>query len=253
MLFELLPRLTLCAGAILRWHLVGREIRNALLEAGPTRLLDVGCGRGEFTISAARNCPGIRSAIGVDEMETDAAGPFFRVPAALRGKVRLIQGRFSSAVVKDLGPFDAAVCVDVLEHVSEDEAFLADIAAVVGPAGKLILHVPASPQFHPIRRVGRKYKRLLESGLGQHVREGYTAERLRELLRATGWSVERLGPTFGPVAAFWTDLDMALWDLGLGGLPIRLALMPLTILGALAAPRCHPRRGIGWLVRAVRA
>jgi SAM-dependent methyltransferase len=252
MWLNLIPRRTACSGAILRWHVIGREIRRCLGHSHGLRVLDVGCGRGEYAIVTAEKLSSVQFVLGIDEMKRDSAGPFLSVPKALCGRVRFIDGRFSAELVERFAPFDAAICVDVLEHIGPDRLFLTDIAKVTKPGGLLILHVPATPQMHPIPSVRRRLEWLLESGSGQHVREGYTVAQLRAALNEAGWSMKRARRTFGPLAALWSDLDVTLTDFGRAGLVLRIILLPMTVLGALLASLFEPKRGNGWFVLAMR-
>src|SRR5687767_331408 len=54
---DLLPRRTLAAGAIIRWHLVGRWLGEIASGHTGTRWLDVGCGGGEYVFRIARRFP----------------------------------------------------------------------------------------------------------------------------------------------------------------------------------------------------
>jgi 2-polyprenyl-3-methyl-5-hydroxy-6-metoxy-1,4-benzoquinol methylase len=253
MLKGLLPRLTLSTGAIIRWHIVTHNFRwlTAGLMPG-AQVIDVGCGRGEYAIEIARRCAAVRLACGVDEMGRDAGGGFLQVPQRVQARVRLIEGRFSAAIVKPFGTFDAAICVDVLEHVRDDVNFLREVAAAVRPLGRLLLHVPATGQRHPVKRVRNMMARELTSGTGPHVREGYGRDALVKLLESTGWRMETLQPTFGRVAALWTDIDMDLSLLGRITAPLRACCLPFTVIGAVMARYWRPKSGNGWLATAVR-
>jgi len=107
--------------------------------------------------------------------------------------------------------FDRVAVVDMLEHVPDEAAFAAELARITKPGGRLVVNTP-----HRKETVLRRFRHAL----GQtdekhgHLRPGYTAERLRELLRpafileenrtysrffselvdtAINWGVERLG------------------------------------------------------------
>ena len=239
----LLPRATLGAGAIIRWHLVEPWLRA--LGSAPVRLLDAGCGRGEYVARLARRFPGVRRVVGVDKAGRDGIAGFAPVPPDVVSRVILREGEFSRDVVADIGPFDGVVCVDVLEHVPDDGQFLAELAMVVRPSGRGIVHVPATPQRHPIAWARRELDRMLLDGSGQHVREGYTREGIVRLLRDTGWTILRERATFGRVAAWWCDADFYL--AARGAHTLRALALPLTVGGALASRAVGPQRGNGWL------
>lgn len=107
--------------------------------------------------------------------------------------------------------FDRVAVVDMLEHVPDEEAFVAELARITRPGGRLVVNTP---------HLRRTWLRRFRHALGQtderhgHLRPGYTPERLRELLgprfelerhrtysrffselldTAINWGVERLG------------------------------------------------------------
>jgi SAM-dependent methyltransferase len=242
----LLPRATLGAGAIVRWHLVGHWLTDLAGPPAPTRVLDAGCGRGEYVVRIARAFPGAALVVGVDQAGRDGVAGFADVPSDVASRVLLREAAFARAVVEDVAPFDALLCIDVLEHVPDDGRFLQDLAAVVRPGGRGLLHVPATPQRHPIGWTRRELARMLADGSGQHVREGYTLPGISALLGETGWLVRRARATFGRLAAWWCDADLYLATRRAH--LVRAAALPLTVAGALLGRAVGPRDGNGWLL-----
>jgi len=141
-------------------------------------VLDAGCGDGTVAFRLAR---GGRHVVGVSNDE--------KAIAVLRER-RAALGLAPDEVafrVHDLardgppaGPFDAAVCFDVLEHIADDRAALRAIATSLREGGRLLLTVPdrAAP---PLWGDG-----VLKTEDGGHVRPGYTREELESLLGEAG-------------------------------------------------------------------
>ena len=83
--------------------------------------------------------------------------------------------------------FDAVAVVDMLEHVPDEAAFVAELARITKPGGRLVVNTP---------HLKRTALRRLRHALGQtdekhgHLRPGYTPERLRELLAAASSSTQ---------------------------------------------------------------
>ena len=68
---------------------------------------------------------------------------------------------------------DVLVCTEVLEHVPDDAAAVAEMARVLKPGGSLVLSVPTPPAvFDPA-----------------HVREGYTRAQLDAIFRASALEI----------------------------------------------------------------
>lgn len=79
--------------------------------------------------------------------------------------------------------FDAVVVVDMLEHVPDDRAFLADLGRVLRPGGRLVVNTPHLKDS-PLRRL--RHRLGLTDEAHGHLRPGYTAEGLRTLLEEDG-------------------------------------------------------------------
>ena len=81
------------------------------------------------------------------------------------------------------GEFDAVAVVDMLEHVPDDRAFLAELGRILRPGGRLVVNTP---------HLRTTRLRRLRERLGQtderhgHVRPGYTAAELRTLVEEGG-------------------------------------------------------------------
>ena len=118
-----------------------------LLPDGPLgRWADFGCGRGEFIEQASGDA---KSGIGVDYSVTSAR--------ALRATGR-------PALVADLnhglpfasGALDGASMIEVIEHIVQAEALVAELARVIRPGGWLIVTTPErGPHRLPLARADR--------------------------------------------------------------------------------------------------
>ena len=79
--------------------------------------------------------------------------------------------------------FDRVAVVDMLEHVPDDRAFVAELARVLKPGGALVVNTPHLKQS-ALKRL-RDRLGLTDEAHG-HLRPGYTAEALRALLEEDG-------------------------------------------------------------------
>lgn len=76
------------------------------------------------------------------------------------------------------GAFGAVVMVNVLEHIDDDRAALADLRKVLVPDGRLVLFVPAFPLLYG----------EFDRAIGHHRR--YRRHPLTDLLRSAGYTPE---------------------------------------------------------------
>ncbi|WP_210324170.1 class I SAM-dependent methyltransferase [Azorhizobium oxalatiphilum] len=142
---------TRCLVDLQLWTIV-RFLRGPL-SAVRGQVLDVGAGQAPWTGMLG---PDARY-MGVDIEKADAFG-MMRVP----GVVYYDGGRLPM----DDGSFDTLMCVEVLEHVPDPEALLADMHRVLKPGGRLLLTVPWSARVH---HIPHDYSRFTRFGLASRM------------------------------------------------------------------------------------
>jgi SAM-dependent methyltransferase len=104
------------------------------------RLLDAGAGRGTLALALAHH------GYHVTALERSAAFLHY-LRGTQRGggaapRLALVQGDLT-ALPCATGAFDGVVCGEVLEHVADDHAAVAELARVLRPGGVLVATVPA--------------------------------------------------------------------------------------------------------------
>lgn len=138
--------------------------------------------------------------------------------------------------------FDKVACLEVIEHVEDDERALRELYRVLRPGGRLVLSTEASAEVTPLA-VHTRHR--------DHVRSGYTREGLEGKLRAAGFRPERWIAFRGPRADKVFAVENAFVSRGLAwALP---AVFP--VLWAIARfdnPSEHKDGHHGQLVAAVR-
>jgi SAM-dependent methyltransferase len=124
----------LAPGAALRWAVV----RPTVERLRPRTILELGCGGGAFGARLVR-LAGSYTAVEPDETSWRLA--YERI-APLGGAV--IHGDHTK--LPDGRTFDVVCAFEVLEHLFNDEAALAEWVPLVRPGGHLVLSVPAGPE-----------------------------------------------------------------------------------------------------------
>ncbi len=155
------------------------------LRKGSARTFDAGCGNGAFSIYAAREGNAVVAASFSQREQDDA-----RRRAGILGvegiDFRLIDLRELEQHVPDLGSFDQIICLETIEHLSDDERLLGTLAGLLAPGGSLLLTTPFS-EHHPLYREQADPSPLED---GSHVRFGYGRAQLRELAQGAGLQVD---------------------------------------------------------------
>lgn len=159
-----------------------RRIAAMLAGRSPALVLDLGCSSGQLAAELHKLGHHV---VGVDVEELE--GVRDRVDEFVR---RDLDDGIGDAV---RGPFDVVVAADVLEHVREPEALLAEARTLLAPGGMVLACVPNFAHWYPRARVATgtfAYERrgILDAG---HVRF-FTRRSFRRLVRAAGFDVERL-------------------------------------------------------------
>lgn len=156
------------------WYLAKYRLVIERIRPRPgIKLADLGCGTGGFLLKLKE--------AGVDGVGVEKS-PQAVAQAQTRG-LTVSEGSVESPPLKE-GFFDVVTLLDVLEHLPDDAAGLLSARRLLTPNGKLIVTVPAHPWLfgEHDRRVG-------------HFRR-YTKDRLLEVLRSTGFSVEEVRYVF---------------------------------------------------------
>jgi 2-polyprenyl-6-hydroxyphenyl methylase/3-demethylubiquinone-9 3-methyltransferase len=168
------------------------------------RALDVGCGAGLLAEPLAR--------LGAEVTGVDAAEETIAVARAhAAGAGLAIDYRCGELAALGLARFDLVTAMEVLEHVADKAAFVAELAAHLAPGGLMVLSTP--------NRTARS--RMLMVGLAEMVGavprgthdwgDFVTPDELRELLGGPGLAmgVPR-GLAFSPVKGLHLSDDLSL-------------------------------------------
>lgn len=142
---------------------------------GPVRLLELGCGQGEFAKDLLTQHPHIELC-GVDLAGTGVEIARRKVPRASFFKQDLTQPIAIPAQFR--GWATHAVCSEVLEHVDDPVSVLRNVRQCLAPGCRLVITVPAGPLSAFDRHIGH--------------RAHFTPQRLDEVLRAAGFEVPDL-------------------------------------------------------------
>lgn len=140
------------------------------------RVLEIGAGIGNLSRQLA---PGRVSYIASDIDSEHLARLRLRLQHRPNVQIRFCD-LASPSDFNDVAPVDSVVCLNVLEHVPEDRAGLANIRSILVEGGHAIILVPEGPSLYG----------TLDEVLG-HCRR-YTEQELGEKMQMAGFRLERM-------------------------------------------------------------
>lgn len=137
------------------------------------RLLDIGCGTGDFALEFQQAFPDA-AYLGVDVSQVGTEICRSKVPGARFETVDLTQALPVAA--SDQAWANAVVCSEVLEHVDEPEKILRNVRPWLAPGALILITVPGGPM----------------SAFDMHIghRRHFSNSQLKSLLRSAGYRVQ---------------------------------------------------------------
>jgi SAM-dependent methyltransferase len=208
-----------------RWLWLRRHLRK-----GPVRTFDAGCGNGVFSIFAALSGNEVVAASFSAQEQHDA-----RRRADSAGATEIDFRTLDLRELEDhrdsLGLFDQIICLETIEHVTDDEGLVRTLAAMLAPGGQLMLSTPFDGH-QPLYSEQRDPSPVED---GSHVRYGYSSERLSEIADGAGLDVVDRGFISGVVSQRMTDLMRRATE-RLGLTAAWALVLPLRALVFLDAP-----------------
>jgi len=236
--------------ARLRYRLFGETHAGRLLRAlwlirttGPwlrrddLRILEVGSNTGSFVFWLARASRGSR----IVGLERDV--PMAARSEDLRRRLGLSNVHFLSGDLHALPfrrCFDRIYCIDVLEHVADDDRALSELRSLLVNGGSLILQYP--PKVRRLHRWDHE---------GGHIGLGYSQDELLSKVERAGFRIDRVDRAAGlfGAAGYLIDVVLTLY-LRLPFL-VKLPFVPLIIgLVRLDVALTRRRRFGGYVLQA---
>ncbi len=152
------------------------------------KLIDIGCGTGAFTIGAALRG---YEALGLswDDRNQSVASQRATICGVKSAKFEVLDIRRLDCREDLVSQFDVAICLEVIEHILNDQKLMRDIVSCLKPSGRLLLTTP-NYDYKPITEMDKGPFSVTETGW--HVRKGYTEESLRKLCDESGLIVDSI-------------------------------------------------------------
>jgi len=189
------------------WH-IQRELRKWIAErsdAGKpvSAVYDAGAGFGQYTYWLSGLVPKARiTAIDVKDEQVADCNTFFQ-------RIGRPQVKFEVGDVtryQQANSFDLVVCVDVMEHIVEDEAALRCYSTSLKEGGMLIISTPSDQGGSDVHEEGDG------SFIEEHVRDGYNIDDIRAKCLRNGFSKVEARYSYGAPGKVSWKLSMK-WPL----------------------------------------
>lgn len=186
------------------WHAAKLRLIDRVAPArGGARVADAGCGSGVVAAHLAKTAALV---IGFD---SNPAAVSYATAAFASERLRFELGPFERLV--DNGPFDQIYCLEVLEHLYEEQAVdtLRLFARSAAPEGELFVTTPNARSAWPAIEWTLDRLALVPTlDEAQHLTL-FNASSLARAMHDAGWSVEEIG-AFNGVAPFIAPVSESL-------------------------------------------
>ncbi len=170
---------------ILRQWYVKREIKKIMNERPVARFYDSGAGLCQYSHFILKNYKDVEI-LSVDLKEEMLISFSEYVTPCEQKRVKTVKADLQDYIPAD--EQDLIVAVDILEHIEDDTAVLANFRKSISERGYLIISTPHSSK---------------EAGFtSEHYREGYSRNHLEKKLASTGWEIREFYYSYG----FWGNV-----------------------------------------------
>lgn len=151
------------------------------------KLLDAGAGFGQYDRFILREFNNVSvKAVDVKRDYLDDCRRYF----AKEIEQGRIQFAYADLLSLDESPrFDVAICIDVLEHITEDVQVMKNLNSALKPGGYFLMH---SPSIYSEEDAGDD-----DSFVDEHARVGYSRQQISEKLNRAGFKPIEVAYTYG--------------------------------------------------------
>jgi cyclopropane fatty-acyl-phospholipid synthase-like methyltransferase len=165
-----------------------RNILSLIPDKPYRHILDAGSGSGVLSFALGRKFS--QAHITGLDLDPDA----IKVSRAIASSIGCTRINFINHDIETFEPenqYDLIICIDILEHIKDDQAALRNLYHALRPEGTLILHVPALFRRYPV------WKKQLNFDVPTHVRYGYKKKVFEDLVQQCGFLIKCSGFTYG--------------------------------------------------------
>lgn len=179
------------------WH-IHRELKAWPKFKQPFNMLDAGSGFGQYSFYIGnKNSKAVIDAVDVKEEQIEDCNQFFK-------KCGLTNVTFKVGDLTkphETNKYDLVLCVDVMEHILEDVDVFRHFHRSMTSGGMLLISTPSD-------QGGSNADEHGESFIGEHVRDGYPVEEMRDKLKQAGFNKSEILYSYGAPGKIAWKLSM---------------------------------------------
>ena len=196
-------------------------------------ILDAGSGPGVFTFELARRYPDAK-VLGVDMLAESIEA--CQIIASKTGMTNASFLQTSVEELDDTGPFDLILCVDILEHITDDNVTLRKLSRLLTDKGVLLLHVPAYYRRYPV------WRKQVNFDVESHVRPGYTLGTIKHKVEHSGLKILDCGYTYGFLETLSNNISFMITKARMENKMIYSIVFPFLNFLAFLGTRARPQK-----------
>jgi cyclopropane fatty-acyl-phospholipid synthase-like methyltransferase len=208
------------------WH-IKRELRllKALSFKEGINILDAGSGFGQYAYRMSRIFPlAYIKGVDVKQEQIEDCNRFF-TSINLNNRIKFEYADLTKFSESD--KYNLILSVDVMEHIVEDELVFRNFHVSLREKGVLLISTPSDKGGSDVNAHGDDY---VHSFIGEHVRDGYGIEEIKEKLFAVGFSAVEAKYVYGMPGSLSWRLSMKYPILMLGKSKLFFIILPFYYL-----------------------
>ncbi|MDP2723680.1 MAG: class I SAM-dependent methyltransferase [Bacteroidales bacterium] len=187
------------------WH-IRKEVKWwAKSVSGKQMILDAGSGFGQYDYYlASKNKDWTIKGVDVKQEQIDDCNQFFN-------KIGLTNAAFAEAdltKINESDKYNLVLCVDVMEHIEEDELVFKNFYKALKPKGMLLVSTPSDQGGSDVHHDHDDHQDGAQGFIDEHVRDGYGIQDITDKLKRAGFSRSEVYYQYGPPGKIGWKLSM---------------------------------------------
>lgn len=160
-------------------------------QLAPSKVLDAGCGRGDYSFYMAELWPkAIIESVDLNEEDLERN----KSANEKLGLNNIFFYRKNLSEINETNKYDLIICIDVIEHVVDQEQVLKNFYNALNKGGYLYLHVPLKRiKSVPLNKYLLKFHEWADH---EHIGDEKTKEEMLELIKNSGFNILKNQSTF---------------------------------------------------------